>query len=176
MTNRPLARIEVAGLAGLHGGAVGGEDDGAIGVVEGQPLGMRLEEAPAGAGVCVTPPGWRRWRARRRAGGQMCDMVTRELDAGGAAVQADQILESKGRLVESIRPEATVRAAVDALQAANVGALVVSPDGRALAGIISERDVVRRLAADGADLLDAPVSSIMQPWCTRARAPSRSTT
>jgi CBS domain-containing protein len=89
-------------------------------------------------------------------------MVTRELDSGGAVMQADQILESKGRLVESIRPEASVRAAVDALQAANVGALVVSPDGRALAGIVSERDVVRRLAADGADLLDAPVSSIMQ--------------
>lgn len=77
-------------------------------------------------------------------------------------VQADQILERKGREVATVRPEATVQAAVDALRDANVGALVVSPDGVLLAGIVSERDVVRHLATDGPDLLDAPVSSIMQ--------------
>ena len=43
-----------------------------------------------------------------------------------------------------------------------MGALVVSPDGAALAGIVSERDIVRRLAADGPPLLDQPVSTIMQ--------------
>jgi CBS domain-containing protein len=89
-------------------------------------------------------------------------MVTRGTRTGGADVQADQILERKGREVATIRPDELVRAALDALRAANVGALVVSSDGTSLAGIISERDVVRRLAVDGAALLDAAVSSIMQ--------------
>ena len=75
---------------------------------------------------------------------------------------ADQILERKGREVSTVAPEATVRDALATLAEANVGALVVSPDGAALAGIISERDIVRRLAADGPDLLDQPVSTLMQ--------------
>jgi len=77
-------------------------------------------------------------------------------------VLADQILQRKGRDVSTIPPDATVRAAAEALASANVGALVVSPDGSALAGILSERDIVRRLAAAGPSLLDEPVSSIMQ--------------
>ena len=75
---------------------------------------------------------------------------------------ADQILQRKGRDVATIPPDATVRAATEALAAGNVGALVVSADGTALAGIVSERDIVRRLAAEGPPLLDQPVSSIMQ--------------
>lgn len=84
---------------------------------------------------------------------------------------ADQILEGKGREVTTVAPEATVRAALEVLRDANVGALVVSADGRAVVGIVSERDVVRRLAVDGAALFDAPVSSIMASevfTCTRA--------
>jgi CBS domain-containing protein len=77
-------------------------------------------------------------------------------------VLADQILQRKGRDVSTIPPDATVRAAAEALAAANLGALVVSVDGTSLAGIVSERDIVRRLAADGPPLLDQPVSSIMQ--------------
>ncbi len=43
----------------------------------------------------------------------------------------------------------------------NIGAVVVSADGAVIEGIVSERDVVRRLNDLGADLLAAPVSSIM---------------
>ena len=75
---------------------------------------------------------------------------------------ADQILERKGRDVSTVPPDATVRAAAEAMAAANVGALVVSPDGSTLTGIVSERDIVRRLADDGPDLLDQPVSELMQ--------------
>lgn len=75
---------------------------------------------------------------------------------------ADQILERKGRNVSSVSPDTTVRSATEALAAANVGALVVSPDGVSLAGIVSERDIVRRLAVDGPGLLDQPVSALMQ--------------
>ena len=86
-------------------------------------------------------------------------------------MQTDKILDRKGRDVATIAPEAPVRTAVEQLGSANVGALVVSDDGATVVGIISERDVVRRLAADGPGLLDAPVSSIMQAdvfTCTSA--------
>ena len=75
---------------------------------------------------------------------------------------ADQILERKGRAVSTVPPAATVSDALAALAEVNVGALIVSPDGSAVAGIISERDIVRRLAADGPGLLDQPVSALMQ--------------
>ena len=77
-------------------------------------------------------------------------------------MQTHQILDRKGRDVATITPGSPVRAAVEQLGTANVGALVVSEDGTTVAGILSERDVVRRLASDGPALLDQPVSSIMQ--------------
>ncbi|GAA1673128.1 CBS domain-containing protein [Glycomyces endophyticus] len=60
----------------------------------------------------------------------------------------------------TIRPDDTVRELVAALAEHNVGALVVSADGRTVAGIVSERDVARGLHADP-HLLDAPVERIM---------------
>ena len=83
-------------------------------------------------------------------------------DVGVSRMQTDQILDRKGREVATVAPDAPVRTAVEQMGSANVGALVVSADGATVAGIVSERDVVRRLAAEGPTLLDAPVSSIMQ--------------
>ena len=55
----------------------------------------------------------------------------------------------------------------------NIGAVIVSADGSSVDGIVSERDVVRRLR-DRDDVLTAPVEEIMT---TRRAAPaSRSTT
>jgi CBS domain-containing protein len=71
------------------------------------------------------------------------------------------ILRSKGSTVATVRPDATVRELLAVLAEHNIGAVVVSPDGAAIAGIASERDVVRRLHEHGADLLARPVSSIM---------------
>lgn len=62
--------------------------------------------------------------------------------------------------VATIAPDETVKTLVAALADRNVGALVVV-DGEQVAGIASERDVVRRLAERGAELLDEPVSAIM---------------
>lgn len=62
--------------------------------------------------------------------------------------------------VATIAPDESVTALVAALAEHNVGALVVV-DGDGVAGIASERDVVRRLAERGAGLLDEPVSAIM---------------
>ena len=70
------------------------------------------------------------------------------------------LLSSKGTVVATIRPEATVAEAVGDLARHGVGALVVSADGVRIDGIVSERDVVRGLEGGGA-LLERPVSSIM---------------
>jgi CBS domain-containing protein len=57
-----------------------------------------------------------------------------------------EILSSKGTdVVFTIRPDATVVELLDALAEHNIGALVVSSDGMRLEGIVSERDVVRKL-------------------------------
>jgi CBS domain-containing protein len=71
------------------------------------------------------------------------------------------ILRRKGDLVATVPPGATVRELLATLAQHNIGAAVVSPDGTAIAGIVSERDVVRRLHDHGADLLDRPVADIM---------------
>ncbi|KQV67704.1 histidine kinase [Nocardioides sp. Root122] len=72
----------------------------------------------------------------------------------------DVIQHKANQDVVTIRPDATVRELVALLAEHNVGALVVSDDGERVAGIVSERDVVRRLHADEA-VLDSVVSSIM---------------
>lgn len=72
----------------------------------------------------------------------------------------DQILDTKGRDVATVTPDATIADAVAALAAHNVGALVVSADGSNVAGIVSERDIVRGLA-DGPDVLRRTVADVM---------------
>jgi CBS domain-containing protein len=62
--------------------------------------------------------------------------------------------------VATVRPDATVVELLGELAEHNVGALPVV-DGGNLIGIVSERDVVRRLHAGGAATLDARVADIM---------------
>jgi CBS domain-containing protein len=71
------------------------------------------------------------------------------------------ILRGKGSDVMTLTPEATVRDLLARLAEHNIGAVVVSADGTTIDGIVSERDVVRRLHDRGADILGEPVSSIM---------------
>ncbi|MBV8791120.1 MAG: CBS domain-containing protein [Pseudolabrys sp.] len=71
------------------------------------------------------------------------------------------ILAAKGRNVESIEPTATLTNAVKRLTEKKIGALIVRGPGGRLAGIISERDIVRALAARGASALDEPVGQSM---------------
>lgn len=70
------------------------------------------------------------------------------------------ILQTKGSDVVVIAPDASVRDLVALLRQHNLGAVVVSGDGATMAGIVSERDVVRRLATDP-DVLTARVSDVM---------------
>ncbi|MFD1539879.1 CBS domain-containing protein [Nonomuraea guangzhouensis] len=71
------------------------------------------------------------------------------------------ILRGKGSDVTTVAPEATVRELLAKLAERNIGAVVVSADGVTITGIVSERDVVRRLHDRGAAVLDQPVSAIM---------------
>jgi CBS domain-containing protein len=63
--------------------------------------------------------------------------------------------------VVTIHPEADVRELLGLLARHNIGAAVVSVDGTSVDGIVSERDVVRRLVADGEAVLDHQVAAIM---------------
>ncbi len=71
------------------------------------------------------------------------------------------LLQAKGAFVATIAPEATVGDVVAELAARGVGALVVTEDGEHIAGIVSERDVVRALHARGAGVLAEPVRAVM---------------
>jgi CBS domain-containing protein len=72
-----------------------------------------------------------------------------------------EILLEKGRDVATILPERTIAEAVDELARRRIGALVVIEGRDRVAGIVSERDVVRSLAQRGAGLLGESVGSIM---------------
>jgi len=71
------------------------------------------------------------------------------------------ILATKGAGVVTVPRETTVRDALTALSRNGIGALVVSPDGAQIDGIVSERDIVRQLDRRGTELLKATVGSIM---------------
>ena len=83
------------------------------------------------------------------------------------------LLEGKGTSVATITSDATVGAVVADLARHRVGALVVSPDGRQIEGIVSERDIVQRLSELHTELLEEPVASIMS---TEVRVCAPSTT
>ena len=73
---------------------------------------------------------------------------------------ADVVRSKPSQDVITIGPDATVRELIALLAEHNVGALIVSSDGSRLEGIVSERDVVRRLhESDG--VLDQKVAEIM---------------
>src|SRR5579871_6820493 len=67
------------------------------------------------------------------------------------------ILNEKGREVLGIQPDATLQDAALVLTKNRIGALIVRDEGGRLAGIISERDIVRAIAETGAAALSLPV-------------------
>jgi len=76
-------------------------------------------------------------------------------------MRINEVLAGKGSTeVVTAPPGATVRQVVRMLAEHNIGALVVSTDGWTVEGIVSERDVVRRLDQDDR-VLDSAVSEIM---------------
>lgn len=76
-------------------------------------------------------------------------------------MQVRHILRDKGRQVVDIEPEATLRDACRKLVQHNIGALAVCDRGGGLAGLISERDIVRAAAHGGCEALERLVSEHM---------------
>lgn len=80
------------------------------------------------------------------------------------------ILESKGRQIVSVKPDARLSDAIRLLAEKRIGAVLVM-QGTRVDGILSERDIVRVLAERGGAVLDEPVSAIMTrkvTTCSRA--------
>jgi CBS domain-containing protein len=71
------------------------------------------------------------------------------------------ILQHKSSGVITAAPNMTVEQLAALLATRKIGAVVVSNDGTALEGIVSERDIVRVLGQRGAAALAAPISTIM---------------
>lgn len=72
-----------------------------------------------------------------------------------------QILKTKGDLVFTVSPMETIHAAAGLLHGRKVGALVVLDTQDHVVGIVSERDLVRLIAQEGAPSLAKPVSVCM---------------
>ena len=76
------------------------------------------------------------------------------------------LLATKGRDVATINQERSVNDAVAMLKERGIGALVVVGGTGPLTGILSERDIVRAFAREGADALDLRVAALMSTSVT----------
>ncbi|EKD60999.1 MAG: CBS protein [uncultured bacterium] len=73
--------------------------------------------------------------------------------------------------VVTLPPGTAVARVAEVLSARRIGAVVISPDGKQLGGIVSERDIVREVGRRGSTCLTDTVESIMTAkvvTCTRA--------
>ncbi|MEM7194227.1 MAG: CBS domain-containing protein [Pseudomonadota bacterium] len=71
------------------------------------------------------------------------------------------LLENKSGEIFSVKPDATVNDAVMLLREKRIGALLVFDDAKALVGILSERDIVRKMADTPGRTLQQEVSDLM---------------
>jgi CBS domain-containing protein len=71
------------------------------------------------------------------------------------------ILAAKGNDVITIEPTAVLADASRLLAQHRIGAVVVTGAGQRIVGIVSERDIVRALAKEGASALDLPLTEVM---------------
>ncbi len=84
-------------------------------------------------------------------------------------MKVEGILKAKGREVETIPPDASVRLVLHKLSTLGIGALVVSGDDHEVLGTVSERDIVRALNRYGERTLELRVADVMSrgvPVCT----------
>lgn len=76
-------------------------------------------------------------------------------------MQVETILQSKGHTVYTVEAGAPLSEAVRILNAHKIGAVVVVDAKGKVAGILSERDIVRRLDKNPVELLASPVRNAM---------------
>ncbi len=72
-----------------------------------------------------------------------------------------QILKAKGRAVATARPDTSLLDIAAKLWQKKIGAIVIVGDGGEVVGIVSERDIIRRLGERGPEVLKDPVSQTM---------------
>ena len=73
-----------------------------------------------------------------------------------------RILKTKGDDgIVTVPPGTKVAEAATLLAQRRIGTVIVSEDGKHAQGIVSERDIVRALARDGAACMDRPVDDVM---------------
>jgi CBS domain-containing protein len=75
-------------------------------------------------------------------------------------MRVSQILSGKRADIIMVRPSATIAAVIKLMSEEHVGAVLVVDDEEVLLGVVSERDVVRGLAAQGVGLLARDVVSV----------------
>jgi CBS domain-containing protein len=75
-------------------------------------------------------------------------------------MRISDILRGKGEKVVTVTPDTDVKRLLAVLAEHKIGAVVVSREGSTVEGIVSERDVVRALAARGVSVLSEPVTAI----------------
>ena len=73
----------------------------------------------------------------------------------------DQILRAKGAEVITISARATLREAAALLDEKRIGSVVATTEDGALVGVLSERDITRQFAREGADILGMTVADAM---------------
>jgi len=73
----------------------------------------------------------------------------------------EKLLEKKGGTVIAVRPQDTIKTTVDLLREKRIGAVLVLSASGELEGILSERDIVRKLSSEGEYSLDQKVEELM---------------
>jgi CBS domain-containing protein len=80
-----------------------------------------------------------------------------------------QILRAKGHTVVTVSQGTMVRDVVATLARERIGVVIVTDDGGTVAGILSERDIIKGLAEKGSGLLDLAARDLM----TRSFTPAK---
>jgi len=81
-----------------------------------------------------------------------------------------ELIQGRNQDIKKIRAGSRIAEAASKLTAEKIGALLVEDDDGGIAGIISERDIVRGMGLHGADLHDVNVSELMTRDLIRCKA------
>src|SRR5215468_6389710 len=76
-------------------------------------------------------------------------------------MKISDVLKGKGSRVITMRPDSTIGTVIRRMRLERIGAVIISPDGKSVMGILSERDILHALAEHGATLLGLKAEDLM---------------